>query len=339
MTFCPTSFFAGLAAMAVLWAFPSRAQPTNQPSKPAAEVTATTNSFMSPDQRNAADAYNAPKSVFSGQLAPQFDILPGAGQPQDISPAAAKQWQKFLDGKNKWTLMTPEEIMGVPTPEKILGLPDKNGDDKLTLEQRFLARPERAATFAATNGIRRLNDPWSRDNPGPFGQKVDTDRDARPGDRPDAGSARFFSQTLSAQPGLLFGSSPNEDSNEGSKWASAFVRPAQPPKQTPEQLAGMERFRALMEPSAPPDKLVVPRTAAVPAVDPYLEPVPQFNPNGRSFTPLQSSISRPTGIKPLPGITGPYTIPTETRTAGQAKLPPWLSDSQQPPLGMPQRKF
>ena len=335
MTFCPTSFFAGLAAMAVLWAFPSRAQPTIQPSKPAAEVTATTNSFMSPDQRNAADAYNAPKSVFSGQLVPQFDILPGAGQPQDISPAAAKQWQKILDGKNKWTLMTPEEIMGVPTPEKILGLPDKSGDDKLTLEQRYLTRQERAASLAATNGYRRLDNPWSHDNPSPFGQKDDNDRYSRPGDRPDSGSARFFNQTLSAQPGSLFGASPNEDS----KWASAFTLPAPPPKQTPEQLAGMERFRALMEPVAPPDKLVVPRVSTVPVVDPYLEPVPKFNPNGRSFTPLQSSISRPTGIKPLPGITGPYTIPTETRTAGQAKLPPWLSDSQSPPLGMPQRKF
>jgi hypothetical protein len=335
MTFRPTSFLAGLAAMAGLWAFPAWAQPTIQLPKPAEEVTEKADSLMTPDQRKAADAYNAPKSLFSDQPGSESDFLPGAGQTRDISPAAAQQWQKFLDGKKKWMLMTPEEIMSLPTPDKILGLPDKSGDDKLTLEQRFLARQERAANFAATNGIRRLNDPWSRDNPGPFGQKVDTDREARPGDRPDAGSAKFYIQTLSAQPGPLFGSLPNEDS----KWASAFVQPKQTPKQTPEQLAGMERFRALMEPSAPPDKLVVSRVPVVPAVDPLLEPVPQFNPNGRSFTPLQSSINRPTGIKPLPGIMGSYMVPMETKAAGKAQLPPWLSDSQQPALGMPQRKF
>src|ERR1035437_7603413 len=202
MTFCPTRFAAGLAMMAGLWAFPSRAQPTIQFSKPAEEVTEKANTFMPPDQRTAADAYNAPKSLFPGGPVPQFDILPGAGQTQDVSPAAAKQWQKILDGK-KWMLMTPEAMMGGLTPEKILAPPDKNGEDKPTLEQRYLVRQERAASLAATNGYRRLDNPWTHDHTSPFGQKDDNDRYSRLGDRPDSGSARFLNQTLSAKPGSL----------------------------------------------------------------------------------------------------------------------------------------
>jgi hypothetical protein len=69
-----------------------------------------------------------------------------------------------------------------------------------------------------------------------------------------------------------------------------------------------------------------------------MQPRPLVNPLGHSFTPLQSSIGRPTGITPLPGITGPYKIPAPAKSSTQAQLPPWLSDSPQP-FSPPQRRF
>jgi hypothetical protein len=80
--------------------------------------------------------------------------------------------------------------------------------------------------------------------------------------------------------------------------------------------------------------------APAPAPDSNLQPLPLFNPLGKSFTPVLNNSTRPTGIKPLPTITGPYTTPTTVKPAGKAELPPWLSDdTATPKFGMPRRKF
>jgi hypothetical protein len=111
-----------------------------------------------------------------------------------------------------------------------------------------------------------------------------------------------------------------------------FAQPTQP-KITPEQLADRERFRALMEPNSAPDKLVNPAgysTSLTPAPDPYLQPQPKFNPVGRSYSSLENNAARPTGINPLPGITGPAPKPVEKRPTWQAQPPPWLTDGPKP---------
>ena len=73
--------------------------------------------------------------------------------------------------------------------------------------------------------------------------------------------------------------------------------------------------------------------------DPNMEVLPAVNPAGHSFTPVQSGISKPTGIMPLRGITSPYALPATPRPAGQAQPPPWLSDSPSPFSPPPQRIF
>jgi hypothetical protein len=100
----------------------------------------------------------------------------------------------------------------------------------------------------------------------------------------------------------------------------------------------MERFRALMEPPTsekPPATLnfLLPRVAAP---DPNLQAQPLFNPIGRSFTPVENDIAKPTGLTPLAGVTGPQPIPAKKPALVQP--PPWMSQSPQNAT-LPQRQF
>ena len=344
MIFCPfnlkhRTFIVFASAMVVQSV---GAQQTIIFSKPAGDVTEKANSFMpAPTQlRGGAGAFNAPSSVFGGlQPAGSFDVLPGLRAPVNISPEEAKHWQKILETKKKWTLMTPEEILGVSTAEQILGIPDPKNDEKLSPEDRFLRRQNHEIPSPATNSRPNaaLFRPDSPDNPFRPQTEKDrpfNDRSSNQGDRVEPGSTKYFNQFLQAVPNLPLGSETKAES----AWSNPFDRPAPAAKPDLAQEAAMERFRALMVPSSPPDK-IAPRFAPLPAPDPNLQPVPLFNPAGRSFTPIQSGISRPTGIAPLPGITSPYALPTTPRSAGQAQMPPWLSDSPQPFSPPPQRQF
>ncbi|HEY5042041.1 MAG TPA: hypothetical protein VIK53_08560, partial [Verrucomicrobiae bacterium] len=131
----------------------------------------------------------------------------------------------------------------------------------------------------------------------------------------------------------------DQNQRPDSLWASAFDTPALTAKQNLEQAAEMDRFRALMNPVSPAENPARPAgfpTPVTPALDPNLEVLLQDNPAGRSFTPLQSVVSRPTGIMPLPGITGYPQKPEKPKPAVQA--PPWLSGEPQP-FTPPQRVF
>jgi len=65
---------------------------------------------------------------------------------------------------------------------------------------------------------------------------------------------------------------------------------------------------------------------------------PLVNPIGASFTPISSGIGRPVGLAPLPGITGPASIPAITTPAWAPQPAPWTSQTPQP-FAIPQRKF
>jgi hypothetical protein len=114
-----------------------------------------------------------------------------------------------------------------------------------------------------------------------------------------------------------------------SAWGSVFAQPLQP-KPDREPSDSMDRFRALMVSSSPPDKTATP-AASSPALprNPYLQQQPAFNPAGSSATALQDNLNRPTGIQPLPGAVTKPAPPTVTRPTWQAQLPPWLSDKPQ----------
>jgi hypothetical protein len=337
MNFRPVIFLArwtGLAAV-VMTAMPGAAQQaaqqTIQFTRPVdQDLSSKANAFMpAPNHRNSAAAFNAPSSLFGGKDgAVNFDVLPGSPNQNPVSAASAAQWRKFLDGKKNWTLMTPEENLGIQTSEEILGITDPKDDPKLSPEERFLQRLDRRAAAGATNGFHHPDASYWRDN-------ATTDQF-----HSSDASSRFAQMLGGSLPGANKNGNPLFNLNSGSPsdvnqkpdstWASPFGMPQPLAKPTPEALADMNRFRALMEPSAPekspePSRFSLPPVAAP---DRNLQAMPAFNPAGRSFTALESGIGKPTGLTPLPGLTGPHPVPTK-KTASLVQLPPWLSDSPQ----------
>ena len=295
------------------------------------------NSFMNAEPtRHTSGAFNAPTPMFSGNKAEvSFDQLPSANQVQrPISPAEQKAWEKILEGKNKWAMMTPEEILGIPTAEKILGLPEKNDESKLSVEQRYLNRQERATLFTATNGYRRP-DFKPRDGNNPFAKNDAQTKSDHLFEQPNGAAEKIM---LTGAPKFLddvFGLAPTApltpQQRQTAAWGNTFDLPPPPAKQTPEQLAGMDRFRALMEPSAALEKtLPAARTPLPLARDPYLQAAPQFNPLGGAAKALRNEASQAIGIKPLPSlIRQPLVTPPPSPT--QVQLPPWLRDEEATP--------
>lgn len=145
-----------------------------------------------------------------------------------------------------------------------------------------------------------------------------------------------MSQLFNVKPGDSFS---GDDRQQESAWTSVFAQPSQP-KATPEQIADMDRFRAMLEPTSQPDKLVTPTRFSAditPPSDPYLQVQPQFNPIGHSYKSLENESARPIGINPLPGLTGPAPKLVSKKPTWEAQLPPWLTDG--PKAHDPGRNF
>lgn len=319
MNFHHAKIFCGLIVLAGI--YPAAAQSSIVFSRPKEDVTEKADAFLPEKNLDAANAYNAPGAglgIFNTSRLPSFDVLPGASAAPALSPEQSAQWQKFLEGKKKWAMMTPEEILGVPTPEKILGIPSAEDQQKMTVEEKFLARQERLDSAAATNGFRAENYGNDRRDGNPF-QRREEKNEPYPG-AAELGADKFRGADTDANASLA--------PKPPSVWASAFNFPAPPPPATPEQLAGMERFRELMEPAVAPDKTLTPSATPVVPPDPYLQRQPDFNPLGSSVAQLPSEnfSSQPKGIQPLPTLTHPY-VPPAKKNSAQAQLPPWMSSS------------
>src|SRR6185369_6908692 len=63
-----------------------------------------------------------------------------------ISAAEAAKLKAAADTQNNWALMTPEEILGVPTPEKVLGV-EAGRDRNETAVDRYYERQQRKENF------------------------------------------------------------------------------------------------------------------------------------------------------------------------------------------------
>jgi hypothetical protein len=252
--------------------------------------------------------------------------------PAPVSPVLFLQQrttQKLLEERQNWIFMTPEEILGVTTTEKMLQPQERDAlgnEIKPTQLERFLQR-ERQARNSPTNG-------WRNDR---AGSAWNFERDPDPGDRPDFGrdnpaeAARGFSQLLNGQ--------RNHDEaaaqSQNSFWDAAS-QPLSPATTRPDQdqLAAMDRFRQLLNPSPvetsqplPDSQLfLTPKTA----VDPFFTR-PDFipNPAGASFTPLSTGIARPMGLTPLPDAVTSL-LPAVAAPARKPQLPPWLLQGPQP---------
>ncbi len=293
------------------------------------DPTNKANAFLPDTSRyNSAGAFNAPIPLFGARgPSASFDILPGS-PPPPISAADALQFQKAFNDKKNWALMTPEEILGVSTPEQILGIADPNYDPSLTPEERYLQSQSRQYAIGVSNAVHRAAvSVWSS---GDFADGS-LDANSRFAGRLDD-SERDPARALSS----LFGQRVDAVSQPNSTWSSPFDSPTPLPKPLPAQLAGMESFRALLDPPPPekPRSAFVLQPAATPG--PNLQSLPAYNPAGGSPRVLISDLIRPVGLTPLPGVTGPQA--PAKKTAPLVRPPPWMQDPLQNST-LPQRQY
>jgi hypothetical protein len=242
----------------------------------------------------------------------------------------------LLADRKNWTLMTPEEILGLEASGKMLQAPERDAlgreKDPTPLE-RYLERETRLRN-GPTNGWTddRASQPWN------FARDPDS---ANPPDyrrNNSADAARSFSQILSGQRNR----NENTDQNENSgREAFNLPLPQAAAKPDPQQLAAMERFRQLLNSSPAEEAQPSSDTKFFPAPKPVVDPLltqPDFvpNPAGASFTPLSSGIARPTGLTPLPDTVTSLLPPVAT-PSWKPQPPPWLLQGPQP-FVMPQQK-
>jgi hypothetical protein len=226
--------------------------------------------------------------------------------------------------------MTPEEIMGVETPEKIFGLPERDKDQDLSLEERYLKRQENAAMASASNALSGAN-VFSHHGANLFGQPKDRDLFSQPNQGMDPDSSKNSGGFFNAPQNSPFGQKAN------SIWASDFG-PAQPvTKVDPDQAAAMERFRALIGESHPVENSTAPLS---PTPSPSLQPAAQFDPFGHPLQNPADELNKPTSLTALTELAGSYTPPVTAKKPSWKPQPaPWLSDGSTPPTTPPVRKF
>jgi hypothetical protein len=316
---------AGLLVAATVSA---SAQQTIVFSKPSDVSADKANSFIATPQRSAnSKDFNAPHSVFKDYTPDNLGApAPVIMNNQDPSVKEA------LEKRKNWTLLTPEQILGVQTPEQIMGVVKPDDKKNLSLEDQFIQRQNRTESSMASN-----RHPaailWGEAANNPFEQRQQRDEYgnfSQPGERLPAGSGgrKNFNQLLDGVNSLNLPTVKPD-----SVWNSVFAAPDQP-KPDLEQVAAMERFRAMMEPAAAtPDKIETATRFAVPAMqvrDPNMQVLlPSFNPAGQSVAQLESGIGRPTGILPLSAVGRPAQNTTTKRPDWQAQLPPWMRSGPQ----------
>jgi hypothetical protein len=251
-----------------------------------------------------------------------------------ISPAQVQQMQRQLDERKNWALLTPEQILGLPTQEKILGIQDRDAFGRPKNESvvaQYYERQEMSRT-------RTNNDNYAAAAPAPqwgilggqepqMGPNIWTSTGSRPG------SSSFLNQFLNGMPDNRDAAAQAPQSG----WSKSFNLSA-PPKATPEQEAAMVQFRQLLEPHSPPGGAKNP-AAGSPFFSPSTAHASAVIPIGSSFTPLSSGIAMPAGPTPLPGLLGPTNAAASVfAPEWKPQQPPWMSSA--PQLGViPQRKF
>lgn len=262
-----------------------------------------------------------------------------APPPPSISPAQVQQMQRMLDERKNWALLTPEQILNLPTREKILGIQDRDALGRPKNEsvvEQYYARQEVSRTRTNNDNYAALAPAQQWDISGGQSPQMGPNIWTPSGSRPDNSS--FLNQFLNGTPDNRDAASQAPQSG----WSKSFNLPAPPPKATPEQEAAMAQFRQLLQPHSPPGG-----TTKNPASDnPFFSPSTAHSsgpstviPIGASFTPLSSGIAMPEGPTPLPGLLGPTNVAASVfAPAWKPQPPPWMSSAPQPGV-IPQRKF
>jgi hypothetical protein len=302
-----------------------------------------------------ANAFVPPQSPFgnfsTSKSGPDFEGLPGGTPPDNTSPQQADAWKKYMETKKDWTLMTPAEILDVPTAEKILGMPDPNDDPSLSPAERYLKRldkqeqQEQAATL--TNSMKPIRPVFQNGDGNPFeheqvnifrqndGVNATNGPDARNNPNSLWNAGIFQNPTLELEARRMVQANP--------LWETPFVHAPQELKPDQEEKDAMQRFQAILSPPQPPETPTLTTPSSTQPVDPNMQVMPSFNPDGNTFAPLQLLGSRPTGLTPLEGPESRRLEPTP-KPSWTPKLPPWMTAAQpsrnlEGPHNLPQRVY
>ncbi|MGH7975759.1 MAG: hypothetical protein ACREC8_03760 [Limisphaerales bacterium] len=278
------------------------------------------------------------------------DLPLGEAPPPVIPPAVSisegQQLQNLLNPKKDWMFMTPGEIMGVESPEQILQVPERNAmglrKNSSTLEN-FLGQ-QNGSRFGATNGFASGDQAsaWHFSN----------DRDFQPdAETPNSvgGNLGSMPQTLNRFVNNAFlrndsFAGQNADQSAGANLQQQFVGSSPPPKPISAQPTDMQRLQTLLG-TSPAFQNETPAASfnsggfiSPSANNNFGQPIVTMNPVGASYAPLTSGIGTPTGLMPLPTITGQSSLQPAITPAWAPQTPPWMSQGPQP-FVIPQRKF
>jgi hypothetical protein len=342
MNFRPTNLRRGplLVGVAVAMVLPIHAQQGGEAiifSSPVGSVVSSNLTRLSAPV-DVPDTFQATPSGLDVNL-PSGEAPPLATVPSAVSISEGQQLQNLLNPKKDWTLMTPAEIIGVTSPEKILQVPERDAmglrDNPNTLE-RFTERQSRSQV-AATNDF----SPDNSDSAWRFSRNRSL--------QPDANTPNLVSDNLGSIPtslSQLFNNAPQRDDNFASQNAGAYLwKPmGSSPLPAPDsaQPTEMDQFKQLLG-ADPPTPVETPAARSSSGAsfssssdDNFGQPM--VNPVGASYIPLTSGISTPTGLTPLPTITGQNSIQPAITPAWTPQAPPWMSQGPQP-FVIPQRKF
>jgi hypothetical protein len=250
--------------------------------------------------------------------------------PPSVDPNAA--WQKEINNRKNWTLMTPEEIMGIQTPEQIFGLPEKDSEKNLSPEERYLNRQKSATEAAATNAM-AANSLFHKDLD-LFGQPDESDPFSPDYKQTDDKGLSGFSRIFGTSQGPQFGKKTG--STQFVPVANVSAKKAQL-----EEEAEMTRFRELIGEVPSADNSSPALITAPTAPTPSLQPLAQFDPFGHPLASKVSDPSKPTSLTTLTEFTGDYTPQKKVKKPSwEAQPPPWASpDGMTPPGTTPMRKF
>jgi len=286
------------------------------------------------------DSLQAPDQTFQIQAPNDMPVTP----PPVANTAQSQRMEKMLEERNNWALMTPEQILGTTPPtDKLLPSPDRdvtgrNNNKNNETQLNHYLDGESGLRGGFTNRWQNYRDdsPWNLSRDRTDLNPLDPGRDG------PLDAAQRLNEYLNSR---RFGDVTANRNDKNYGW-DAFNPPAPQPPDKPdvEQVAAMERFRQLLNPSpapaaeASPDSKYFPVPKTTPVVDPFITQ-PEFvpNPAGASYTPVTSGIGKPTGLTPLPGIVNQGIAPV-TAPAWAPQPAPWLIQGPQP-FVVPQRKF
>ncbi len=262
-----------------------------------------------------------------------------------MSPAQAQQMRRLLDEQRNWALLTPEQILGMPTPEKALGISDRDafGQTKNeTVAAQYLKRqePSQVRTNIDNYGAANPAPPWETSSRPELqmNQNIWAPAVSKPGNPTTVDQILNVNAANNATPAKT----------QPGGWTKSFNLPSSPPDPTPEQQAAMDQFRELLQPRTPSEDsaktpvlgspIFSPSPTAQASVAQASEPSPVI-PIGASYAPLSDGIAMPARVTPLPGLLGPTNAPVaQLVPEWKPQPPPWVSS--EPQLGViPQRKF